>query len=149
MLRKLTPYLLFAVLGILFVVLKPYYQEFFSWFYHATPLTAGNATGAQIEAAQAAGGWVPSGAVASKFLTAAAAYILFALLPWWVQRLTHPAPTAWAKGPADKARATEDTSYSVAFERLSFVEKFTVYQRLQLVNVIRAAAALVFAALVV
>ena len=138
MLRKITPYLIFLALGALFVVLKPVWQTAFTWLYHAVPVAGPSASSAQIEAAQASGGWVPSGTVASKFLTAAAAYVLFTILPWLVQHLTHPAPTRWAK-----------QDYSRAFYYLSVQEQFASYGRLQLVNVIRAAAALLFAALVV
>lgn len=100
--------------------------------------TLENANGAEIAAGQQASGWVPSATVGSKFIVFAGMYLLIVLLTWVAQHLTHPMPTRWAK-----------RRYSVLFLTLSPEEQFAVYGRLQLVIVIRAAAAAVFAALVV
>lgn len=137
-LRKAAPYLLFLLLGLAALSGPLLFPHVVGLFYHAAPATGPAASGAEIAAGQQAGGWVPSGTVASKFITFAGAYLLAVLVPWLVQHLTHPAPTRWAK-----------TRYSGAFLALSYQEQFTVYGRLQLVIVIRATAALLFAALVV
>ena len=136
--RKLTPYLLFAALGLLMLAGARYFPALVAHLYHATAAPGPAASGAEIAAGQQGSGWVPSGTVASKFITAAGAYLLFVLLPWLVQHFTHPAPTKWAKG-----------RYTVQFLLLPSSEQFSVYGRLQLITVIRAAAALLFAALVV
>ena len=138
MLRKLAPYLFFGLLGLLFVVLKPAYQAGFNWFYHAVPVAGPSASSAQIEAAKAASGWVPSGAVASKFITFAAIYLLMVLWPFLVQRFTHPAPTKW-----------QLKSYSAVFDALPDEAKLTSVRAIQQNNVWRAVGAALFAALVV
>ena len=136
--RKLTPYLLFAALGLLMLAGARYFPALVAQLYHATAAPGPAASGAEIAAGQQGSGWVPSGTVASKFIAFAGAYLLAVLLPWLVQHLTHPAPTRWAKA-----------LYKLEFYQLSGAERFASYGRLQLVTVIRAAAALLFAALVV
>lgn len=162
MLRKILLYSLIGALGILFVVLKPAYQVAFNKFYHvpaAVPklpratyylaaagdsaairavAVAENASSAKVEAAAAAGGWVPSGTVASKFITFAAIYLLMVIWPFLVQRMTHPAPTKWQKA-----------SYSAEFEKLTVLEKIASVRAIQQNNVWRAIGAALFAALVV
>jgi len=138
MLRKLAPYFLFAVLGVAMLVGAAYAPVLIAKFYHAVPTAGPAASGAEIAAGQQASGWVPSATVASKFIAFAGMYLLLVLLPWWVQHLTHPAPTRWAK-----------TRYKNEFLSLSDEARFTVYGRLQLTIVIRAAASALFAALVV
>jgi len=172
MLRKLAPFFLFAVLGVAMLAGAAYAPVLIAKFYRATTpkpkllevpkvtallaatgdtaawrvveairahnATLQNANGAEIAAGQQASGWVPSATVASKFIAFAGMYLLLVLLPWWVQHLTHPAPTAWAK-----------TRYKTEFLSLSDEARFTVYGRLQLTIVIRAAASALFAALVV
>ena len=149
MLRKTLPYLLFLGLGLLMLAGAQLFPQAVAWLYHATAAAGPAASGAEAAAGQQASGWVPSAMVASKFITFAGAYLLAVLLPWAVQHLTHPVPTAWAKGPANPVHRNAYNSYSAAFRELPAAEKFAVYSRLQLVNVIRAAAALLFAALVV
>jgi hypothetical protein len=138
MLRKLAPYLLFAALGVAMLAGAAYAPALIAKFYHVVPTAGPAASSAQIAAGQQASGWVPSATVASKFIAFAGMYLLLVLLPWVVQHLTHPMPTRWAK-----------RRYSVLFLGLSAEEQFTVYGRLQLVIVIRAAASALFAALVV
>lgn len=163
MLRKIFLCSLVAALGILFVVLRPAYQVAFNKFYHvpaaATPklpratyylaaagdsaairavVVAESASSAKIEAATAAGGWVPSGTVASKFIAFAGIYLLMIIWPFWVQRLTHPAPTKW-----------QLASYSAEFEKLTVLEKIASVRAIQQNNVWRAIGAALFAALVV
>ena len=138
MLRKLAPYLLFAVFGVAMLAGAMYAPALIAKFYHVVPSAGPAASGAEIAAGQQGSGWVPSATVASKFIAFAGMYLLLVLLPWGVQHLTHPAPTLWAK-----------TRYSREFLGLSDTERFGVYGRLQFVIVIRAVGAAVFAALVV
>lgn len=149
MLRKLTPYLLFGALGLLMLAGAQFFPQAVAWLYDATAGPGPAATGAEVAAGQQASGWVPSATVASKFITFAGAYLLAVLLPWAVQHLTHPEPTRWAKGAANPGSPTAMNSYKLGFRSLDPIEKFAVNNHLQLVNVIRAAAALLFAALVV
>jgi hypothetical protein len=138
MLRKVAPLLLFAGFGVAMLAGAMYAPALIAKFYQVVPSTGPAASGAEIAAGQQASGWVPSATVASKFIAFAGMYLLLVLLPWGVQHLTHPAPTMWAK-----------TRYSREFLGLSDTERFTVYGRLQLTIVIRAAASALFAALVV
>ena len=136
--RKILLYVLLPALGILFVVLKPAYQLGFNWFYHVVPAIGPNASSATVEAAKAAGGWVPSGTVASKFITFAGVYLLMVVWPFLVQRMTHPAPTKWQKA-----------SYSTVFNQLTVQEKIASVRAIQQNNTWRAIGAALFAALVV
>jgi len=162
MLRKALLYVLLPALGLLFVVLKPAYQVAFNKFYHvqaAVPklpratyylaaagdsaairavAVAENASSAKIEAATAAGGWVPSGTVGSKYITFLGIYLLMVIWPFVVQRMTHPAPTKWQK-----------TNYSAEFEKLTVLEKIASVRAIQQNNVWRAIGAALFAALVI
>lgn len=163
-LRKASPYILFLALGVLALFGPLVFPRLVSALYHANaptiedvaPATRAlatlgdahaaavlaavqqNATGTEIAAGQQGGGWVPSGTVASKFITAAGALILMVVLIWRLQNLTHPGPTQWAKD-----------DYTADFKLLTPVEKFEAYGRMRLQYVLLAAAALVFAALVV
>ena len=96
-----------------------------------------NATGAEVVADQQSAGWPTPGLVTGKLITASGAYVFFTILSWLVQHLTHPTPTAWAKG-----------GYSAAFKVADDNAKFIIYQRMQLNQTIRVGAALLFAALV-
>ena len=138
MLRKLAPFFLFAALGVAMLAGAAYAPLLIGKFYHAVPAAGPAASSAEIAAGQQASGWVPSATVASKFIAFAGMYLLLVLLTWTVQHLTHPAPTLWAK-----------TRYSREFLALTDEQRFAVYGRLQLVIVIRAVGAAVFAALVV
>jgi hypothetical protein len=138
MLRKILPYLLFGVLGLLMLAGAQLFPQAVAWLYDATAAPGMAASTAEIASGQQASGWVPSATVASKFITFAGAYLLAVLLPWLVQHLTHPMPTRWAK-----------LRYSKQFVLLPHEKQFAVNSQLQLVNVLRAAAALLFAALVV
>lgn len=138
MLRKTLPYLAFLALGLLMLAGAQFFPQAVAWLYDATAAPGGAASGAEVAAGQQASGWVPSATVASKFITFAGAYLLAVLLPWGVQHLTHPMPTRWSK-----------LRYSKDFVLLPREKQFAVNNHLQLVNVIRAAAALLFAALVV
>ena len=138
MLRKLAPVFLFAALGLAMLYGAAYAPVLIAKFYHAVPAAGPAASDAEIAAGQQASGWVPSATVASKFIAFAGMYLLLVLLPWGTQHFTHPAPTRWAK-----------RRYSALFLLLSTEEQFAVYGRLQLVIVIRAVGAAVFAALVV
>ncbi|GAB3669355.1 hypothetical protein GCM10027594_34250 [Hymenobacter agri] len=138
MLRKTLPYLLFFALGLLMLAGAQFFPQAVTWLYKAAAAPGPAASGAEVAAGQQASGWVPSAMVASKFITFAGAYLLAVLLPWVVQHLTHPIPTRWAK-----------VRYSKQFALLPSERQFAVNNHLQLVNVIRAAAALLFAALVV
>jgi hypothetical protein len=143
MLRKLAPFLLFIALGLAMLAGAAYAPVLIAKFYHVVPAAGPAASGAEIAAGQQASGWVPSATVASatvasKFIAFAGMYLLLVLLPWFVQHLTHPAPTRWAK-----------RRYSALFLLLSPEEQFAVYGRLQFVIVIRAVGTAVFAALVV
>ena len=138
MVRKTLPYLLFAALGLLMLAGAQLFPQAVAWLYEATTAPGPAASTAEIAAGQQASGWVPSATVASKFITFAGAYLLAVLLPWLVQHLTHPGPTRWAKA-----------QYSANFGSMQPHERIAENGRIQFVNVIRAAAALLFAALVV
>ena len=136
--RKLVPYLLFALLGLAAVTGPLWFQPVVDALYHAHAAAGLAASSSEIAAGQQAGGWVPSGTVASKFITAAGALILMVVLIWRLQNLTHPAPSQWAK-----------TAYSADWQVLTPVEKFEAYGRIRLQYVLLAIGAMVFAALVV
>ncbi|WP_216726078.1 hypothetical protein [Hymenobacter siberiensis] len=96
-----------------------------------------NADGAQITAVAQAGGWVQLGAVTSKLLTAAGAFLFFTVVRWSVQHLTHPYPTSWAKA-----------EYKEEFQLLTRTQRFHVYQNIRQDSVWLALASLLFAAVV-
>lgn len=142
MLRKITPYLTFITLGILFV-----YGRYISWhFEHAvavhimhlsTAAGAGNASAAEVWADEQVSGWLTQGEATSKLIMAATLYVMFSILPWLMQQLTHPGLTTWKKA-----------HYTKAFEALLAIEKFEVSGRADLAIAIKAAAAMMAAALI-
>ena len=149
MLRKLIiPFLVLLVLPAIYLALAVGFPDLLQTLLGAVPGRLA-ASGAEIVAGQQASGFVPFAVIGSKLLTFCTTYAVLTLWPWALQGFTHPAPTRWAKGPARGTQCTPANSYSAAFMHLDPVEKFTVYQRLQLSIVIRAAAAVLFAALVV
>ncbi|MGI4884288.1 MAG: hypothetical protein ACRYFR_04945 [Janthinobacterium lividum] len=137
-LRKAAPYFLFLALGALALAGPVLFPHLVAFLYHAAPAAGPAASGSEIAAGQQGGGWVSSGTVGSKYIIAAGALILMVVLIWRLQNLTHPEPSRWAR---------ED--YTADFKLLSPVEKFEAYGRMRLQYVLLAAAALVFAALVV
>ena len=149
MLRKLIiPLLVLLVLPTIYLALALGFPDLLQTLLGVVPGRLA-ASGAEIVAGQQASGFVPFAVIGSKLLTFCTAYAVLTLWPWVLQRFTHPAPTRWAKGPTRGTACTPSNSYSAAFLHLETVEKFTVYQRLQLSIVIRAVGAVLFAALVV
>lgn len=138
MLRKLTPYLFFVTLGLLMLTGARLFPSAVQAFYHVVPSAGPAASSAEIAAGQQSSGWVPSATVASKFISAAGAYLLAVVLMWQVQKLTHPGPTRWAK-----------EEYTVDFAGLSPEKKFEQYSRIRLHEVLLIVGSLLFAALVV
>ena len=148
--RKLIlPFLVLLVLPATYLALALFFPDLLHTLLGVVPTDRLAASGAEVAVGQQASGFVPFAVIGSKLLTFCTAYAVLTLWPWVLQRFTHPAPTRWAKGPARGTACTPANSYSAAFLHLDPVEKFTVYQRLQLSIVIRAAAAVLFAALVV
>ena len=150
MLRKLIlPALVLLVLPATYLTLALFFPDLLHSLVHAVGGDRLAASSAQVEAGRQASGFVPFALIGSKLLTFCVAYAVLTLWPWFVQRLTHPAPTRWAKGPRRGTACTPANSYSAAFLHLLPEAKFVVYQKLQLAIVLRAAAAVLFAALVV
>lgn len=136
--RKLALYLAFFALGVLFVAGHPLLQYLTNLGVpHAGPGDL-NATSAEVEASATASGWVPLGTATSKIIMAATFYVLSYILPWVLQRVTHPEPTAWTK-----------ESYKVEFHQLASLDKFAVVGRIGINQSIRWAASLLAAALIV
>jgi len=136
--RKLALYLAFFALGVLFVAGHPLLQYLTNLGVpHAGPGDL-NATSAEVEASATASGWVPLGTATSKIIMAATFYVLSYILPWVLQRVTHPEPTAWTK-----------ERYKVEFHELASLDKFTVVGRIGINQSIRWAASLLAAALIV
>lgn len=136
--RKLALYVAFFALGVLFVAGHPLLQYLTNLGVpHAGPGDL-NATSAEVEASATASGWVPLGTATSKIIMAATFYVLSYILPWVLQRVTHPEPTAWTK-----------ESYKVEFHELASLDKFAVVGRIGINQSIRWAASLLAAALIV
>ncbi len=142
MLRKLTPYLFFIALGALFV-----YGRFICWQFEylvaqlrglSTVGGAGNASAAAVWADEQVSGWLTQGEATSKLIMAASFYVMFCILPWLLQQLTHPGVTAWKKA-----------DYTDAFNALpTDAERFAVTSRTDLNGAIKAAAAMIAAAII-
>jgi hypothetical protein len=136
--RKLALYAALFALAVLFVVGHPLLQYLTNLGVpHAGPGDL-NATSAEVEASATASGWVPLGTATSKVIMAATFYVLSYILPWVLQRVTHPEPTAWAKD-----------DYKVEFRALASLDKFAVVGRISINQSIRWAASLLAAALIV
>jgi len=136
--RKPALYLAFFALGIAFLFGQPLFTWLAELAYgvHEVP-GAVNASGEAIEAHAKVGGWVPVGTATSKIILTVSFYVLSYILPWLVQRVTHPAPTDWTKD-----------SYTGEFAALPSVEKFQLVGRLSLNQSIRFAASMLAAALI-
>lgn len=137
-LRKLVLTFAFLSLGVAFLFGEPLFTWLSNLAYGVQDVPGQlNASGAAIEAAAKVGGWVPVGTATSKIILTVSFYVLSYLLPWWVQRVTHPAPTDWTKD-----------SYTGEFAALPSVEKFQLVGRLSLNQSIRFAASMLAAALI-
>ncbi|RZK94970.1 MAG: hypothetical protein EOO62_30315 [Hymenobacter sp.] len=137
-LRKPALYVVFLLLGVAFLFGEPLFHWLADLAYGVQDAPGQlNASGAAIEAAAKVGGWVPVGTATSKIILTVSFYVLSYLLPWWVQRVTHPAPTDWTKD-----------SYTGEFTALPSIEKFQLVGRLSLNQSIRFAASMLAAALI-
>lgn len=137
-LRKVALYAAFLLLGVAFLFGEPLFTWLANLAYgvHDAPGQL-NASGAAIEAAAKVGGWVPVGTATSKIILTVSFYVLSYLLPWLVQRVTHPAPTAWTK-----------RNYTAQFATLPAGEKFQLVGRLSLNQSMRFAASILAACLI-
>lgn len=136
--RKLAPYLAFAGLGVLFVVLRPAVHNLLLAAYGgASAPGALNADGAEIAADQVAGGYVQLGNATSKIVMMLAVFTLFSFWPWLIQQLTHPALTAWKK-----------ERFKTDFEALTVAEKFDYDKGAKLAISILAAGCIIGACLI-
>lgn len=137
-LRKLALYAAFMALGVAFLFGEPLAHWLANLAYGVHDLPGAVEASPELKAASArVGGWVPVGTATSKIILTISFYVLSYIIPWVVQRVTHPAPTKWAK---------ED--YTTAFEGLSTERKFEANGRLSLNQSIRFACSMLAAALI-
>jgi|GEM_PF-3520889 len=100
MLRKLAPYLIFIALGFLFVFSQPIAYDCLYWLaVHlrglSTLATPDAASPAEVWAEAQLSGWPSVGRATGKLIMAAAFFVLSSILPWLMQKLTHPAVARW------------------------------------------------------
>ena len=120
MLRKLAPYFIFLSLGALFIISQLQAYNVLYWLaVHvqglSTLATADAASPAQVWAEAQLSGWPSVGRATGKLIMAAAFFVLSSILPWLMQKLTHPAPARWKAG-----------NYTADFDALPAEQKFTV-----------------------
>ena len=100
MLRKTAPYLVFLGLGVLFVFSQPLAYNLLFWLavhvlHLSTLATPDAASPAQVWAEAQLSGWPSVGRATGKLIMAAAFFVLSSILPWLMQKLTHPAVARW------------------------------------------------------
>lgn len=137
-LRKIALYAAFLLLGVAFLFGDPLAHWLANYAYGVHDLPGALEASPELkEAAARVGGWVPVGTATSKIILAISLYVLSYLVPWVVQQVTHPAPTAWTKD-----------YYTAEFMALPSADKFALVSRLSLNQSIRIAAAVLGAALI-
>lgn len=141
MLRKAAPYLVFIGIGLLFVFSQPLAYAIL----HKVALlrglsdvsTSDAASPAHIFADEQLSGWPSVGRATGKLIMAAAFFVLSSILPWLMQKLTHPAVARW-KGKF----------YTLAFSRLMPDEKFAEASRVDNRAAFRMAISILAAAVI-
>lgn len=142
MLRKLAPYLIFLGLGALFVLSKPLAYHLL-YYVAAGPMhlstldTPDQASPAEVWTEAQLSGWPSIGRATGKLIMAAAFFVLSSILPWLMQKLTHPAVARW------KAKF-----YTLAFGGLSDEQQFAEASRVDNRAAFRIAIAILAAALI-
>jgi len=142
MLRKLAPYLIFVGLGVLFIFSQPIAYDLLFWVaVHlrglSTAATPDAASPAEIWADAQLSGWPSVGRATGKLIMAAAFFVLSSILPWLMQKLTHPAVARW-----------KATFYSHAFDASSPGEHLAEASRVDNRATFRIAISILAAALI-
>lgn len=137
-LRKASLYAAFPALGVVFLFGEPMAHWLANMAYGVHDLPGAMEASPELKEASArVGGWVPVGTATSKIILTISFYVLSYIIPWVVQRVTHPAPTRWAK-----------ENYKTDFDGLSVERKFEANGRLSLNQSIRFGLSMLAAALI-